>query len=260
MRKRLAEPFRSVCQHPRPLAEREPDERGALLAVVVEDRVGDGDDPGAFRQGAAEGEAAGLAEGRMPVVKAVRAAKQFLTYVASGPFPYAVAEWEGLEGAAIGTVQVGRLVVAVDPADRLLEVDRSNRLPGGAGDGLEVVIVVQQCESCFFRGCGHEEVDSSGASVFTLGGELALDDAGSPVDAVGHGAPGELVQPFLDGLAVFRGTCGVEDFQFSEVAQGDQPGAHPLFPLFGCLTQQNASQGRRIDEVVGNAHRAGPPR
>ena len=109
MRKRLAEPFRSVCQHPRPLAEREPDERGALLAVVVEDRVGDGDDPGAFRQGAAEGEAAGLAEGRMPVVKAVRAAKQFLTYVASGPFPYAVAEWEGLEGAAIGRCKSGGL-------------------------------------------------------------------------------------------------------------------------------------------------------
>ena len=91
-------------------------------------------------------------------------------------------------------------------------------------------------------------------------GELALDDAGAPVNAVGHGAPGELVQPFLDGLAVFLGTCGVKDFQFGEVAQGDQTGAHPLLPLLGRLTQQHASQGRRIDEVVGNAHRAGPPR
>jgi hypothetical protein len=83
--------------------------------------------------------------------------------------------------------------------------------------------------------------------VLTLGGGLVLDGTGASVDVVGHGASGELVQPFLDGLAVFRGTCGVEDVQFGEVAQGDQVGAHPLLPFICCLTQQNASQGRRTE-------------
>jgi hypothetical protein len=45
------------------LAEREADEGCALVLVVVEDGVGDGDDTGAFGEGAAEGEAVGFAEG-----------------------------------------------------------------------------------------------------------------------------------------------------------------------------------------------------
>ncbi|MCH0562914.1 hypothetical protein I3F60_20850 [Streptomyces sp. MUM 136J] len=48
--------------HTLPLAESKSNKRRALLAMVVEDRVRDGDDPATFRQGAAEGEAVALTQ------------------------------------------------------------------------------------------------------------------------------------------------------------------------------------------------------
>jgi hypothetical protein len=52
-----------------------------------------------------------------------------------------------------------RSLVAVGTARALLpEVDRADRLICRAGDGFEVAVVMEEGESRFFRGCGHQEV------------------------------------------------------------------------------------------------------
>lgn len=112
--------------------------------------------------------------------------------------------WGGREGAERGpsgggghqrdTASGGRSARGLTPvratARTLLpEVDHADRLPRRASNGFEVAVEVEQGEACFFRGCGHQEIDGARTAVFPFGGQLFLDDAGAAVDAVRHGAP-----------------------------------------------------------------------
>lgn len=104
-------------------------------------------------------------------------------------------------------VRSARGMVPVRAAAQVLlhEADHVNRLACRAGDGFEVAVEMEQGQSRFFRGGGDQEIDRARAAMLPLGGELFLDDAGSAVDTVRHGAPGVVgVECSLQAGAVRR--------------------------------------------------------